>query len=187
MYVLWAALLLVLPSVGSASSAPKADAHAAPAANPTPVEVTFQPPVRDYSPAEVQLLQDLDVERIKLERRAQALELRERLVDLAEERMSAKITDMKALQTQLEALLKNASAMEDAELEQLAKVYESMKPAAAAEIMNQMDNGVVYDVFRRMKNKSVAKIMEKMSLPKARHLSEMLADEKTLPPSGLEN
>jgi flagellar motility protein MotE (MotC chaperone) len=149
---------------------------------PTPEEVDIDVPVRDYSEAEIQLLQELEVERVKLERRSQALELREKLVDLAEARLGKKIVELKGLQSSLEKLLGNLSQMEEAEIEQLARIYENMKPAAAAEILNKLDNAIVYDVFKRMDNKKTAKIMESLTLPKARLISEMLAERSDLPP-----
>ena len=151
---------------------------------PTPEQVELDVDARDYSPAEIQLLQELDAERIKLERRAQALELREKLVDLAEERLTQKIFDLRKLQSDLESLLGNLSKMEDEELNQLARIYEGMKPQAAADVLNKLDNAIVYDLFKKMNTKKTAKIMELLSITKARFISEMLAEEASLPDLG---
>ena len=156
------------------------------AGQPTPAQTEFDVPTRDYSPAEIQLLQELDVERIKLERRGQALELREKLVDLAEERLTQKIMDLRGLQGTLEELLQNLSKMENEELDQLSRIYEGMKAPAAAEILEKLDNAIVYDLFKRMSSKKTAKIMENMALDKARFISEMLAEESSIPEMEIE-
>jgi flagellar motility protein MotE (MotC chaperone) len=85
------------------------------------------------------------------------------------------------LESQIGALLKNLSEKEEAELLSLAKIYEQMKPDAAASVMERMDNRIVFDVFKRMNRKSVAKIMEKISSAKGRIISEMLAEKSDLP------
>lgn len=149
---------------------------------PTPEEVELVLEPRDYSPAEIKLLQELEHRRIELDRRAKAIDLRERLVDLAEERLIAKVDQLSKLQDDVKKLLMNLSDKEEEELNQLAKIYESMKPQAAADVLNRLDNAIVYDLFRRMKSKNTAKIMEKMVPGKARLISEMLAEKSELPP-----
>lgn len=148
----------------------------------SPEEVEQEVDEARYTPAEVELLQDLKKRSILLDRREKALELRERLVDLAEKRLSEKTDSMEILKSQLEKLLTNLSDKEEQELKDLAAIYEVMKPKAAASVLDRMDNHIVFDVFRRMKKKSTAKIMENMDTGKARLISEMLAEKSLLPP-----
>lgn len=147
----------------------------------TPTEIQKIETPRDYSSSEIKLLQELEDRRTELERREQALDLRERLADLAEQKVAERVVKLENLQKSIESLLKNMSGKEDEELVQLAKIYESMKPAAAAGVLDKLDNAIVYDLFRRMKQKTSAKIMEKMSPPKVRVITEMLAEQKDLP------
>ncbi|MBI1363354.1 MAG: hypothetical protein GC134_05165 [Proteobacteria bacterium] len=148
---------------------------------PTPADAQIEPQRRQFSDMEVKLLQELELRRVELERREQALNIRERLVDLAESRLTGRVTRLEELQTSLEKLLKNLSDKEESELEQLAKIYEAMKPAAAATVLDRLDDKIVFDVFKRMKNKNTAKIMEKMNPLKAKIISEMLAEKSDLP------
>ena len=147
-----------------------------------PEEVKLTLDKRVFTPAEVKLLQELEDRRIDLERREKALELRERLVDLAESKLNDKVANMQLLKDELQTLLKNLSDKEEEELLALAKIYEAMKPVAAASVMDRMDNKIVFDLFKRMKDKTTAKIMEKMATGKARVISEMLAEKSDLPP-----
>ncbi len=143
-------------------------------ANPIETRVNF-------TPSEIRLLQDLSSIKLELDREEEALALREKLVDLAESRLDVKIKRLEDLETQIGSLLKNLSEKEEAELVSLAKIYEQMKPDAAASVMERMDNRIVFDVFKRMNRKSVAKIMEKLSSAKGRIISEMLAEKSDLP------
>ena len=85
------------------------------------------------------------------------------------------------LQKQLTVLLKNLSNKEEAELVQLAKIYEEMRPNNAAIVLNKLDDNIVFDLFKRMNRKDTAKIMEKMDPIKARRISKMLAEKSDLP------
>jgi len=148
---------------------------------PTPQNTQIDTQRRQFSDMEVKLLQELELRRVELERREQALNIRERLVDLAESRLTNRVDRMETLQSGLEKLLSNLSDKEEKELEQLAKIYEAMKPAAAATVMDRLDDRIVFDVFKRMKNKNTAKIMEKMNPLKAKKISELLAEKSELP------
>lgn len=138
-------------------------------------------PSRRYTETEIKLLQELDARRIDIDRREQVLIIREKLLDLAEEQVSTQVGRLEGLQEAIKKLLGNLSDKEEQELDQLSRIYENMKPASAAEVINGLDNRIVYDLFRRMKQKNTAKILEKMDTPKARVISEMLAEKAALP------
>lgn len=144
-------------------------------------ELSQEAPTRRYTEAEIKLLQELDARRIDIDRREQVLVIREKLLDLAEDRVSSQVGRLEELQGAIKKLLGNLSDKEEQELDQLARIYEGMKPASAAEVLNGLDNRIVYDLFRRMKQKNTAKILEKMATPKARTISEMLAEKTALP------
>lgn len=131
---------------------------------------------RGFSPAELEILQSLETKRTELDRREQALELREKLVDLMEKRLAERVDDMTTLKEQLESLTKSLSGKEDGELNQLAQMYAAMKPSAAAVVLNRLDNAIVFDVLKRMPVKKSAKIMEALEPVKTRFISEMMAE-----------
>lgn len=137
---------------------------------------------RVFSDTEVQVLLELDQQRIEMERRAQALELREKLVDLMEQRLNARVAELQALKGELDKMLTSASGRDDKELVQLAGIYGNMKPAAAAAVLNRLDNAIVLDILVRMPIKKSGKLMEALDPAKARYLSEMMA-ARTPPPS----
>jgi flagellar motility protein MotE (MotC chaperone) len=145
---------------------------------PTTPTVLLPNNERVFSPAEVSVLTDLDTKRIELERRAQALELREKLADLMERRLAEKTKDLQTLKAQIEQLMTGLSGKGDKDLTQLAQMYAAMKPSAAAPVLNKLDNRIVHDVLMRMPVKKSGKIMEAIDPVKARIVSEMMANSQ---------
>lgn len=174
-----AAFLMALNTANAEEHGKATEPAATPAAEMT--QEAEEPPVRRYTETEIKLLQELDARRIDIDRREQVLVIREKLLDLAEDRVSSQVTRLEELQAAIKKLLGNLSDKEEQELDQLARIYENMKPASAAEVLNGLDNRIVYDLFRRMKQKNTAKIIEKMDTAKARTISEMLAEKTALP------
>ena len=148
---------------------------------PTPENVALESSRQMFTETEVKLLQELDVRRVELERREQAIRVRERLVSLAEQEVEDRLDKMVALQADLNKLMESLSQKEEGELMQLAKIYEEMRAGNAAVVLNKLDDKIVFDLFKRMNRKETAKIMESMNPPKARRVSQMLAEKSALP------
>lgn len=169
-------ILLLLALLAPQSVAAQQDATTPPVSIPI-----ADPGERIYTDEEVSLLQDLEKRRVELDRREEAIRVRERLVDLAQSRLDGRINRLAQLQENIEKLLKDLSGKEEGELDALARIYEQMKPAAAAEIFNALDPEITYDLVRRMKRADTAKIMERMNPSRARLISQMLAERSPLP------
>ena len=148
---------------------------------PTPDNISLDSSKQEFSETEVNLLQELDVRRIKLNRREQALRVRERLVTLAEQEIEPRIERLVDLQNALNSLMETLSQKEEGELMQLAKIYEEMRAGNAAVVLNKIDDKIVFDLFKRMGRKETAKIMGSMEPVKARRVSQMLAEKSDLP------
>jgi flagellar motility protein MotE (MotC chaperone) len=146
-----------------------------------PAEVPQIKQGRVFTDTEVQLLLELDQQRIELQRRAEALELREKLVDLMEQRLNGRVVELQQLKVDLEKLLVSVSGKDSKELDQLAAIYSAMKPSAAAVVLNRLDNPIVLDIFTRMAPKKSGKLMEAIDPAKARYISQMMA-ARTPPP-----
>jgi flagellar motility protein MotE (MotC chaperone) len=146
-----------------------------------PVEAPQLKSGRAFTDTEVQVLLELEQRRIEMDRREQALELREKLVDLMEQRLNARVAELEKLRGDMEKMMTSLSGKDDKELQQLASLYGNMKPAAAAVIMNRLDNAIVLDVLVRMPVKKGGKLMEALEPAKARYLSEMLAERTPAP------
>lgn len=135
----------------------------------------------DYTDEEVDVLQQLAKRREELELRARQLDEREALIQAAEQRMEQKMAELKALQATVEDLLDARSDEEEAELKSLVKMYENMKPKAAAKVFEEMDLDVLLDVVDRMNERKVAPILALVTPTRAKEITFELAQRRQLP------
>jgi flagellar motility protein MotE (MotC chaperone) len=135
----------------------------------------------DYTDEEVDVLQQLAKRREELDLRARQLDEREVLIQAAEQRMEQKMAELTALQTTVEDLLKQRSEEEEAELKSLVKMYENMKPKAAARVFEEMDMDVLLDVMDRMSERKAAPILALVTPTRAKEITFELAQRRQLP------
>jgi flagellar motility protein MotE (MotC chaperone) len=135
----------------------------------------------DLSPAEIQVLNQLSQRRGELDKRAKDLDTREAFVKIAEQRVDQKIKEMETLRQQLQTMVNQIGAAQNAELDNLVKIYETMKPDDAAKIFGALDMPVLLGVIQRMKPKSVAPILAKMTPEKAKQVTVALTKQDQLP------
>ena len=146
----------------------------------TPEDAVVNDPF-DYTDEEVDVLQQLAKRREELDLRARQLDEREALIQAAEQRMDQKMAELKALQAMVEDLLKTRSEQEEAELKSLVKMYENMKPKAAAKVFEEMDMDVLLDVVERMNERKVAPILALVTPTRAKEITFELAQRRQLP------
>ncbi len=135
----------------------------------------------NYTDEEVDVLQQLAKRRQELDQRARQLDEREALVKAAEQRMEQKMAELRALQATVEDLLKQRDAADEQQLASLVKIYENMKPKAAAQVFEEMDMDVLLEVVSRMNERKVAPILAQVSPTKAKELTYELAQRRQLP------
>ncbi len=133
------------------------------------------------TPAEMELLENLAERRVTIEARAREVEMREKLLIAAEQRAEAKIAELRKLQTTIEGLIESFDESENAKIKSLVKIYETMKPKAAAAIFNELETGILLTVVGGMREAKVAAILAKMDSRRARALTSDLAQRRELP------
>jgi flagellar motility protein MotE (MotC chaperone) len=163
----------------SASGRPMTEQEAAAAAAAAPEPQVDDP--FEYTDEEVDVLQQLAKRREELELRARQLDEREALIQAAEQRMEQKMAELQVLQATVEDLLKIRSEQEEAELKSLVKMYENMKPKAAAKVFEEMDMDVLLDVVDRMSERKVAPILALVTPTRAKEITFELAQRRELP------
>ncbi|HIJ63528.1 MAG TPA: hypothetical protein HPQ04_12615 [Rhodospirillaceae bacterium] len=159
-----------------AAPAPAADAggkEAPPAVEKAGGANEGEPPT--FTQNEIEVLQKLAERREALDARSRELDLRENLVKAAEGRIDKKVVEMKALQSNIQGMLKQVDEADDGKMKSLVKIYETMKPKDAAKIFEQLDMPVLLGVLTRMKEQKVAPIMEAMDPMKAKTITDTMA------------
>ncbi len=135
-----------------------------------------------FTPAEVGILQDLSQRRADLDKRSDDLDHRALLLQALENQVNVKIAKLQELQAKLKVLANEVDTNQQQRLGSLVHIYESMKPADAAQILQQMDMPVLLQLLSRMKDQKTAPILAAMDPVKARAITMALADKGNLPP-----
>lgn len=183
--------LAVEPAAGPDPGAPDVDEpwagalasrHAAGDAGPpeSPGRVLTRP--EDLTESDLVILQDLVARRRALDEREGELDLREALLDDAEARLSAQLEELARLKAAIEEAIGQHGADEAAELASLVKIYETMKPKAAAEIFNRLEMAVLLEVVSRMREAKASDVIGRMDPKRAKELTAELARRRELPP-----
>jgi flagellar motility protein MotE (MotC chaperone) len=173
------------PVAGPVSAPAALPAGSPPPAVPAGAQGEGEPPT--FTQNEIDVLQKLAERREALDARERELNLRENLVKAAEARIDKKVGEMKALQVNIESMLKQVDDQDDVKMKSLVKIYESMKPKDAAKIFEQLDMPVLLGVFQRMKEQKIAPIMEAMDPMKAKTITDAMATRRGAKTEGRTN
>ncbi len=155
-----------------------ADGAKADPAGGDPIKPTSATAKQKFSPAEVELLQGLSKRRTELDQRSDELDQRELLLKAAEQRVQEKIDKLQQMQAQIDTTIGKVDEQEDERLKSLVHIYETMKPAEAARVFEQLDMPVLLQLMTRMKDQKTAPIMAAMAVDKAKALTLALAERK---------
>lgn len=148
-----------------------------------PDGASYQKPkeqIPEFTDSEKAVLQKLADRRAELDARSHDLEMKESLIDASSKKLDDKIAELKQLKSDTEALLKTYNEHEDAKLRSLVKIYESMKPDAAASIFEQMNMDIMLEIVDKMSEKKASLVLANMSPAKAKEVTEKLAYERSL-------
>lgn len=128
-----------------------------------------------------QILQSFNDERLFLETKRQDLADREAELALAREKLEIEKSALAELKSSIEGLLAKIENQKTEDLERLIALYQNMKPAEAATIMNDLDIEVMIMVLGAMQPRVAAPIMAKMSPVRARAVSKIILERSKLP------
>ncbi len=128
------------------------------------------------SPGEYKTIQDLGTRRQQLDAWQAQLNSQAQLVQAADGKLDSRIQQLTALKTQIQTLIDQASKTQSDDTNRMIKVYESMKPQAAAQVMTTMSDDVRLPIAAGMKDRALAAILAVMTPDAARELTEKLAN-----------
>jgi flagellar motility protein MotE (MotC chaperone) len=127
--------------------------------------------------AERAILERLQQRREELDTRGRELDIRESLIQSAEKRMDAKLTEVKEVEDRIKVETQQKDAAENARLKGLVTMYENMKPRDAAKIFDRLETPVLIQVSSQINPRQMSEILAQMSPDIAEHLTVELASK----------
>lgn len=127
------------------------------------------------SQEEAEVLLNLRATKENLDLRARALDERQRSIDEAEAAIAERIDELEGLVAKLQEQLQQEQGLKSKKIKKLAAVYSSMKPEKAAPVITQMEMDTVVQMFARMDDKKVGKILSFLPPEKAVSITQALS------------
>ncbi|MHA1113705.1 MAG: MotE family protein [Alphaproteobacteria bacterium] len=134
-----------------------------------------------FTKSEIKLLQDLANRRAALDVRDKALDERAGILKAVEDRIDIKMAALKETQALIKVLLSEYDEKEAQKIRSLVKIYEGMKPKAAARIFDKLEMTVLLRVVAGMKSNKSAPVLAAMDADLARTVTLELAERARLP------
>jgi flagellar motility protein MotE (MotC chaperone) len=133
-------------------------------------------PGQNVTAAELDVLSHLRGLKAKLDQRAKDLDAREKAAEAAEATAAARIVQLQKLEASIQSALQQEQKLKSKKIKKLAAVYDTMKPAKAAPMIELMDMPTTVKLLSRMDQKRVGKILSFMPPEKAMQISEALTE-----------
>jgi flagellar motility protein MotE (MotC chaperone) len=121
------------------------------------------------------LIDRLGERRAELDKREAELNMREALVAAAEQKLAERTKQLEDLQAQVNALVDQKQAAEDAGFKGIVAMYENMKPKDAAKIFDTLDLNTLLKVARAMNPRKMSPILAAMNAEPAQALTTAFA------------
>jgi flagellar motility protein MotE (MotC chaperone) len=141
-------------------------------------------PMKDpllLSPAEIEVLQQLSARRTQIDQRASELDQQQVVLQATEKRIDEKIAKLDALQKSIQVSVDKQNAADDARTQSLVKIYETMKPSDAAQILSQLNMPILLQMLSHMKEAKTAPILAAMDPTKAEAITTAMAQRPNPP------
>ncbi len=133
------------------------------------------------TPGAPELAQHYAERRVEIERQTKELEQREALLVATEKRLDQKLQELEKVRTDIQKMMRAGDEKQNAQVESLVKIYETMKPKEAARIFEELDMPVLLDVFQRIKEPKAAPILAAMDPVKAKQVTSAMIERRTMP------
>lgn len=125
--------------------------------------------------SEMSILSSLSERRRALDQREAELDIRVNYVAAAETRLETRVNEIKAVRAEVEGLLGELEQAQQVQVDALVKLYETMKPEVAANILPGLDDDVRLSVATGLKDKTLAAILGMMTQDQAIDLTMAMA------------
>lgn len=135
----------------------------------------------EISQGELEVLEQLAKRREMVEAKEKELEQRMALLEAAEKQLDVKITQLKTIKKNIEDMVGKKEKDDAEKLDNLVKIYSTMKPKDAARIFDELEMDILLNIFQNMKEQKSSAILAVMNPTKANALTVEMAKPKKLP------
>jgi flagellar motility protein MotE (MotC chaperone) len=129
----------------------------------------------------VEILSTLSEREKEINKKQVNLDSREKMVKALEKQLAQKAEDLEKLKIAVESLSRDHNAGKDKNFKNLLITYESMKPAAAAKVFNELPMETLLGIVKNMNPKKLSLIMSSMSIDKVKSLTNRISNEPLVP------
>lgn len=127
------------------------------------------------SASERAVLERLQERRQELDSRARELDIRESLLKAHEQRIEAKVEELKGVENRIAVATHQKDEADAQRFKSIVTMYENMKPKDAAKIFDRLDMTVLIDVASHMKPQKMSDVLAQMQPDSAEKLTVELA------------
>lgn len=122
-----------------------------------------------------ELAEKLKARERSLDRREQSIVSREEAILAEEARLTERTTELETRRAEIEALKEQVDAEHAARVAAIVKTVEAMKPAPAAAMVRNLDQGLAVEVIKLMSSSKAGKLMAALPAGLAASITEGLA------------
>lgn len=144
-------------------------------------EKTPLAPTDGVSQTERAVLERLSERRTELDKLQAQLDARQAIVAAAEKKMDERASTLKDIEAQINALVDQKKAADDAQFKSLVSMYETMKPKDAAKIFDQLANDILLRVAVAMNPRKMSPVLAAMTATRAQELTTLMAAKQPEP------
>lgn len=125
--------------------------------------------------AEISVLRSLSDRRREIDAREAELATQATLLEAAEARIEGRMAELRAMRDEIEGLLGELDTVEETDMSRLVALYERMDPRAAAPILSNLEDGILFAVTSRMDETRLAPLLAAMTPEEAVRVTMLLA------------
>jgi flagellar motility protein MotE (MotC chaperone) len=130
---------------------------------------------RTASAGERAILERLQDRRKELDTRGRELEMRENLLKVTEQRLDAKVAELKDAEARINTAMGNRDKAEAERFKSIVAMYENMKSKDAARIFERLDMKILVEVATKINPRKMSEILAQMTPEAAERLTVELA------------
>ena len=140
--------------------------------SPVPIDLDHPPP----SAGERAVLESLNQRRQELDARARELDMRESLLKSSEQRIEARLGELREIEGRINAVAQKKEDAEAARFKGLVIMYENMKAKDAAKIFDRLELKILMEVAAQINPRRMSDILAQMSPEVAERLTSEIAN-----------